>query len=665
MQYYAEFPNLCFVDTLDNISALAFAGKQHDMFGVTSENTERIKRQNSKKISVFIGNPPYNANQKNENENNKNREYPFIDKRIKETYIKYSTAQKTKVYDMYSRFYRWASDRLDKNGILCFITNNSFINARTFDGFRKSITTEFDYAYIIDLGGNIRELSGKDGIWMNEEHTIFGKAAAVGIAIMFLIKKQSSAKSNCQIQYIHPCDIRATRIEKFDWLKNNQIENIHFETIHPDKNNNWINLSDENDWDSLVSLVDKRNKVGSENKTVFDIFSNGLASNRDEWVYDFDCSNLQHKMEYFHEEYNHEVKRWIEYKKETGYIDRSSDSNPIVDKFLSERNLIKWSKMIKRDKLRKEKVGTLFPDDIIQSLYRPYVKKYLCDGYIPIDVRGNLLNIFHNGLDKQFYENKAISFYGFAGQSFHCIAVKYLIDLHFTGDTQCLSLYRYDQNNKKIENITEWGLKQFVNYYQDDKISKEDIFHYTYAVLHNPAYRKKYELNLKRDLPRLPFYENFRQWAAWGKALMDLHINYETVNPWPLERHDFDVKAEAKRQKEMFSVAQETEEMYTRQPKVKVKLKADKTAGIIEIDELTFLRSVPKEAWEYKLGNRSAIEWVLDQYKEKKPKDPTIAEKFNTYKFADYKEQVIDLLERVCTVSVETVNIIKQMELEK
>jgi predicted helicase len=156
MQYYAEFPNLCFVDTLDNISALAFAGKQHDMFGVTSENTERIRRQNSKKISVIIGNPPYNANQKNENENNKNREYPFIDKRIKETFIKYSTAQKTKVYDMYSRFYRYAMDRLDRNGVLAFITNRSFIDSRTFDGFRKCIQDDFSNCYIIDTKSDVR-----------------------------------------------------------------------------------------------------------------------------------------------------------------------------------------------------------------------------------------------------------------------------------------------------------------------------------------------------------------------------------------------------------------------------------------------------------------------------------------------------------------------------
>jgi predicted helicase/very-short-patch-repair endonuclease len=193
-------------------------------------------------------------------------------------------------------------------------------------------------------------------------------------------------------------------------------------------------------------------------------------------------------------------------------------------------------------------------------------------------------------------------------------------------------------------------------------VRKIDIFHYTYAVLHNPAYRKKYELNLKREFPRLPFYDNFGQWATLGKALMELHIDYEKVEPFPLEVITAETKVEHLQQKTMFNEAHEPEAMFARKPKVKAKLKADKQTGIIEIDELTYLKGIPKIAWEYKLGNRSALEWVLDQYKEKKPKDPTIAEKFDTYRFADYKDHVIDLLKRVCTVSVETMKIIEEMK---
>ncbi|MFN9600053.1 MAG: type ISP restriction/modification enzyme, partial [Dolichospermum sp.] len=197
--------------------------------------------------------------------------------------------------------------------------------------------------------------------------------------------------------------------------------------------------------------------------------------------------------------------------------------------------------------------------------------------------------------------------------------------------------------------ITDWGLKQIQTHYQDETITKIDIFHYTYAVLHNPAYRTKYELNLKRDFPRLPYYENFPKWVNWGKQLMEIHINYETVTPYNLTRLDIPLKDTP------------STSLRERQKTIKVKLKADKTKDSIILDDVTTLSNIPKIAWEYMLGNRSALEWILDQYKEKKPKDPTIAEKFNTYRFADYKEQVIDLLMRVCTVSVETMKIIREM----
>ncbi|WP_417158756.1 type ISP restriction/modification enzyme, partial [Spirulina subsalsa] len=175
-------------------------------------------------------------------------------------------------------------------------------------------------------------------------------------------------------------------------------------------------------------------------------------------------------------------------------------------------------------------------------------------------------------------------------------------------------------------------------------IQKIDIFHYTYAILHHPHYRQKYEQNLKRDFPRLPLHDDFWQWANWGKQLIELHLNYETIEPYPLQRIDLPLKPGTVN---------------------KPKLKPDKTKGAIALDGITTIQGIPAIAWDYKLGNRSAIEWVLDQHKEKKPKDPTIREKFNTYKFADYKETVIDLLMRVCTVSVQTQTIINQMPTPK
>lgn len=181
MGQYVEFENLCFMDTLDNLGFKR--ARQNDLFNpFTEENSKRIMRQNSKKISVVIGNPPYNANQQNENDNNKNRVYDEIDQRIKDTFIKHSTAQKTKVYDMYARFYRWAIDRIQDNGIIAFITNRSFIESRTFDGFRKTIQDEFDYVYVIDTKSDVRANPKIAGT----THNVFG--IQTGVAVMFLVK---------------------------------------------------------------------------------------------------------------------------------------------------------------------------------------------------------------------------------------------------------------------------------------------------------------------------------------------------------------------------------------------------------------------------------------------------------------------------------------------
>jgi predicted helicase len=261
-------------------------------------------------------------------------------------------------------------------------------------------------------------------------------------------------------------------------------------------------------------------------------------------------------------------------------------------------------------------------------------------------------------------------------KDFFGLSSKYIIDLNcLPAGSQCLPLYTYNKNGNRIENITDWGLQQFREYYsrdlislnpqsltaeknqnqdnlimlnydkgESDDITKKDIFDYIYAVLHNPEYRKKYELNLKREFPRIPFYDDFWQWVNWGKKLMELHLNYENVAPYQLKikTSDFLKKSEIS-------------------TPPKPKLKADKIRGEIILDDATILTGIPQLAWEYKLGNRSALEWILDQYKEKKPKDPTIAEKFNHYRFADYKKTVIDLLMRVTTVSVETMKIINQM----
>lgn len=213
------------------------------------------------------------------------------------------------------------------------------------------------------------------------------------------------------------------------------------------------------------------------------------------------------------------------------------------------------------------------------------------------------------------------------------------------GSTQSLPRYRIPKGEGgRLDNITDWALKQFTGRYgKAAAITKDDIFAYVYAVLHDPLYRETYALNLKREFPRIPLYPDFRRWRDWGQALLDLHIGYEAVEPHPLTRTD----APDPKRAEGTTPA--------------VKLKSDPDKGVVVLDADTQLSGIPTEAWRYRLGNRSAIDWVLDQHKEKTPKDPTIREKFNTYRFADYKETVIDLLARVVTVSLQTLAVTDAM----
>jgi predicted helicase len=608
---YKEFPNLCFVDTLDNTYGLRkHKGHMDDIFGTMSDiNVQRIRNQNSKRISVIIGNPPYNANQLNENENNKNREYPEIDKRIKDTYIAASTAQKTKLYDMYARFFRWASDRLDENGVLAFITNRSFIDSRTFDGFREVVSNEFSEIRILDLGGDVRinpKLSGT-------KHNVFG--IQIGVAISLLVRKVK--QKGCRIFYARLPEFD-TAEQKLSFVANTKFDSVGFEEVQPDKTNAWINLS-ENDFEELIPVVSK--DIGK--KAIFDFYGLGVSTNRDEWLYDVDPRNLAHKVRHLLNQYE-------------AHDARSADFS----------DQIKWSETLKR----RAKGSVREPFDkarIRKAAYRPFVETYLYLSSLLID-RPGVASQFPNQANQCLVLTDPT-----AQKPWLICAVKQVPDLHFVGAAAgaiCLPRLRVN-NDASVENISKWALSKFADQYKLGRgkkrkpITHEAIFQYVYGVLHDPIYRERYALNLKREFPRVPFYPDFWQWVEWGKELLGLHIDYDSAVPYKMTRTD---------------VQDESARIAKLGPKCA--LRAEKAAGRIVVDSETTLDGVPTEAWGYRLGNRSAVEWVLDQYKESTPRDPTIREQFNTYRFADFKEKVIDLLARITTVSVETQRIVEAMK---
>ena len=624
---YLEFPNLVFVDTLDNLDwegATGGAVQRQGAFelgGLSFDNWYRMQGQNEKTISVIMGNPPYNDSATLWGDGGANRAYPEIDRRIKDTYIKEGTAQRTHQYDMYKRFIRWASDRLDDNGVIAFITNRSYIDSRQDDGFRKVSAQEFSDIYVLDLGSDVRRNPKISGT----THNVFG--IQTGVAIGFLVR-DSSPSDGCTIHYARREDSEIAR-DKLAYLQGATLDSIDFEDITPDKRNNWLNQSSP-DFERLIPLGDRQTKFAKttdDEQAIFRLFSNGMKSNRDDWVFDFDVHNLRNKALFFADTYN-------------DLLDNNDRSYP---------SAIKWSSTLRNIYRREERI--VYNDaNRIQSLFRPFVTKhYFAEVAMNDRLTRNHYEMFGSDLKQQ---NKVINFC-VNGKHFYALATSGIADFHFTGDTQCLPLYRYTEDGERVSNITDWGLRRINEHYRKEfgerfeeavggeRITAEDVFAYTYAVLHDPVYRHDYAVDLLREFPRLPLYHDWDAWVKMGRELLELHIGFEDVEPYALERVDKVVTSEGT------------------SPRVMLRANAgDKERGEIHIDSETVLRGVPEFAWEYKLGNRTAIEWVLDQYKEKKPRDPTIRERFNTYRFADYKEDVIDLLRRVCTVSVRTMEIV-------
>jgi predicted helicase len=603
---YQPFENICFVDTLDNMG-FSFKNKQTTLFDIGDENLARIKRQNRQRISVIIGNPPYNANQLNENENNKNRSYPLIDKRIKETYVKNSNATKTKVYDMYARFYRWASDRLYKNGIIAFITNRSYIDSYTYDGFRKQIQKEFNHVYIIDTKSDVRanpKISGTT-------HNVFG--IQTGVAVMFLVRKESS-DTPCCLEYFSLKD-EQKKEEKLQWFATTHIKEVPFDHLTPDKTGNWVD-TERNDFHKLLPLVSEDGK----NSAIYGFYAIGVSTNRDEWVFDFNGKNLNDKVMFFVNSYNTQLNSLRK------QINAGKVTSENIGNFLNYD--IKWSRALKDKILRKSAIK--FDESAIMPLnYRPYVEKlFYSDKSLSDFLTANHYKIFGEDLKK---ENKVICFSGVgSSKPFACLASRTLWSLDFLEKTQGVPLFTYN-GNRRINNITNWGIESFRKHFNDDTIDGEAIFYYVYAILNSSNYRIKYAINLTRELPRIPLKGDFWKISAAGKHLFDLHVGYQQLKSYDLK------KAKIKAQKKFIE---------------KSVLNVDHENRRIVIDSTTIFEGIPAEVWDFRLGNRSAVEWVIDQYKRKEPKDVTVRTLYYKYDFEDYKTAFIDLLKKIVQLSI-------------
>jgi len=675
MGEYEPFEGICLVDTFELAEA-----RQLGLF--TQENLARVERQRASPLTVIIGNPPYNVGQVNQNDNNKNRKYPVIDKRVQETYAKASTATNRNVLsDPYVKAFRWASDRLKDEGVIAFVTNNSFIDNIAFDGMRHHFEQEFSAIYHINFKGNART-SGERR--KREGGNLFNDLIRVSVGITFLVKRKDHVPP-AQI-FIYSVDDYLHADAKLAVVDGKTLNDTPIKLIQPDRNHVWLTEGMMGDFGTLMPIGTKDAKRG-KGQAIFNTYTIGVQSNRDSWVYNFDQPILTDNVKRMIDVYNEHVFR---YSRLT--------PKPDIDSFVTyDDKKISWSRDLKAD-VRRGRFTDFDPTKIRRSIYRPFTKKHLY--FDPILNQEISQNPRFFPTPQSENENRVICTVTeqqipFSAQIINCIPA-----YHYGGrQTQCFPLYVYDTDGtNRRDNISDWALKEYQTHYNDPTITKSDIFYHIYALLHHPVYRERYAQNLKRELPRVPFVSAplpqttdtspppnplpkdwrggtetgespfphsmgeglgmgdkstppnsmteglgmgdkspFHTLAKLGRDLSYWHLNYEQEAEYPLE-HLQNPKVPPSLRVEV------------------MRLNKDKTELVV--NESLTLRGIPSRVFEYKLGNRSALEWVIDQYRVTTDKRSGI---INDPNRADDAGYIVRLVKQVVHVSLETLRIVDEI----
>lgn len=562
--------------------------------------------------------------QSNENENNKNRTYDALDDRLRKTYVRDSNATlRNKLFDPYVRFFHWATDRLDdRDGIVCFITNNKFVHGIAFDGMRKHLLEGFTRVYHLDLGGDVRDKQ------IGDAGNVFGIRVGVGITIAIKSRQHSDHRLfYCRV----PEGLRGEqKLALLAEATAAPLDSIPWEELTPDAKHTWLVPDNADEYATYLPMGSKdakADRTGAE-ETLFDLFSLGVATNRDSHVYGFERAEVEKRVETFIEIYNAAVDKMKR-------LGSRIDPQTLID--VSDTR-IKWTRQLKMS-LTKAEYSDFSMAHLRTGIYRPFTKRHLYFDDFWIEERYQQPRFLPTPASE--HENRAICVAGPGNRmAFGVLAAAQIpsLDLAFE-KTQCFPFYVYDEDggNRK-ENIPDAALARFRTHYGDDSISKWDIFHYVYALLHHPGYRERYAGNLKRELPRIPLAPAFRAFAEAGQQLAALHVGYESVTPYPLGERWTPGAAPTWRVEKM-------------------RLSADKTELVV--NRALTLTGIPPQVFDYRLGSRSALDWVIDQYRVTTDKRSGITSDPN--RFSDDEQYIVNLVKRVVAVSVETVAIVERL----
>ena len=614
------------------------------------ENSERILRQMETPIHVLIGNPPWSAGQKSENDNNANERYPTLDKRIEETYAKRSNAALLKgLYDSYIRAFRWASDRIEDKGIIAFVTNGGWLRSESGSGFRRCLTEEFNSIYVFDLRGNQRtqgEASRKEG------GKVFGSGSRAPVAITLLLKNPDSFEHG--VIYYHDIGDYLTREDKLSIVRASVAgESFSWNRLHPDRHGDWIDQRND-EWYNWLPLSSQAEDIA---KGLFSTYSPGKNTSRDAWVYNSDLTELQRNIASTISFFNEERLRY-----------RENAGGKSVECFVSnDAKRISWS-----PSLRKMIEGNITieiqPNTIVCASYRPFYKQYYYADPV-LTVRPGRSTVFPP--NRNHSPIICIS----TGERHSCLMTDVTPDFHFVGDTKCFPLYWYDKNENgkyvRHDAITDEALAFFRKVYPGaftgryikdggPGVRKEDIFYYVYGILHSEEYRSRFAANLKKELPRIPLAEDFEFFSVAGRGLAELHLNYESAELYPLTLEwnrtsdNGQVVLDA-----FYNDPGPVEKMRwgkKRNPETG-KMEPDKSV-LIYNNRLTF-KDIPEIAHRYVVNGRSPLEWMIDRYQVKTDSASGIVNDPNTY--SDDPLYIANLIRRLVTVSVETMKIVDSL----
>lgn len=649
---YLQYDGICLTDTFQ-----LNENGDNDIFSqLFPENSDRVLKQKKSPVRVIIGNPPYSVGQKSANDNAQNLSYPALDSRIAKSYAVNSTATlKNSLYDSYIKAFRWASDRIaqmKEGGIVAFISNGSWIDGNAQDGMRQCLQDEFTSVYVLNLRGNARtsgELRRKEG------DGVFGIGSRTPIAITLLVKNPNNDNKKADIYY-HDIGDYLTREQKLEMVKKfRSVNGVEWKTLEPNEKNDWINVRD-GVYDSLFLLGDKKE---NPKQVFFDKhYSNGLKTNRDGYCYNFSESGLIDNIQRSISFYNNEIMNFQEELRKNPYLKSTDFLNMDSTKFI-------WDRQQKETDSYNGKLYEYDNSSIRECVYRPFTKEnvyfnrelnncvYQLPQLFPNDNRSNLI-ICVPGLGSTKCYSSIIS--------------KYIVDLGINSACQCFPLYWYEENKVqqlslfdangndgkyiRHDGITDWILKEAQKRYHTKSITKEMIFYYVYGILHSEDYRTRFAADLKKSLPRIPLVDDvnvFMDFYKAGKKLAELHLNYETIPPYPGVKVDGD---------RPLTGTDDDYEYYKVVDKMRFRSKQDKST--ILYNGHIMVSDIPDKAYEYIVNGKSAIEWIVERYCVSVDKKSLIKNDCNDWGKEHKKPRyILDLLLSVINVSVQTVDIVK------